>query len=90
MQVEIDKRFTKQVIRDRRRMERPLVKRAKPIARRMQAGTPVRTGHTAGTTTVETGHLNAKRDRVAVRIVQRGASVPLNWRLRRNYILKAI
>lgn len=89
MQVEIHREFPGKVMRDRD-TDKVLVARAKPIAARLQAITPRRTGATAGSTRIETGHTNAKRDRRAVRIVQDFGAVPLNFRTRRRYMLQAL
>lgn len=58
-------------------------------APRIAAQTHVRTGETKQSTHVESGHL-ANDGRPAVRIVQTGAPVPLNWRYDRDYIVRAL
>lgn len=59
--------------------ERALLRAAEPMAARIRAATPVKSGETAESTRVETGHRNAKGDRIAVRIVQDGAALQLQY-----------
>lgn len=81
--------FIGKVINDRE-IDRVLVAAAKPIAARLEGSTPRRTGRTAASTDISTGHRNAKHDRRAVRVTQRFGAVPLEWRTRRGYMLRAI
>jgi hypothetical protein len=59
--------------------ERALVARAGPMAEQIRARTPEDSGETAASTRVEPGHRNAKGDRIAVRIVQDGAALQLQY-----------
>lgn len=65
-----------------------LAKIAHQRAPAIAAATRVDTGETRGSTHVETGH-HANDGRPAVRIVQTGAPVPLNWRHDRDYIVRS-
>lgn len=89
MKFEGNRKFSKDSI-NARGTTLALARRAYQLAPQIKAGTSRKTGYTAGTTHVETGHRSASGDRPAVRIVQGGASVPLNFRLRRDEMVRAL
>ena len=67
-----------------------LALRARQLVPVVEAGTRRRTGETADSTHVETGHMSASGDRPAVRVVQRNVSTPLNFRTDRDYIVRSV
>lgn len=92
MEIEMNREFLGKVMNDPS-IDRVLLAAAAPIAARLRGTTPRRSGRTAGSTRITSGHQNAKRDRRAVRITQSFGAVPQDFARRgstrnRNYMAR--
>ncbi len=90
MQSQVNRGFARKLLKDRDIERNVLMPEARRAAAKLQQRTHRRSGRTAGSTRVEGGHMNVKRDRRAVWVMQDFGAVPMNWRTQQHYMLEAV